>query len=107
MKARITPRSSMPWWVSKRLSSAATKAFWTIAGTSAIGTLEAPAIGLEGLGVALARAVEDQAGAGELALLQGLGRGQVGHRLVVEGDDLGRVEGRVLRASRPCRTGGS
>ena len=90
MKARMMPRSSMPLCWKKRLSSAATNAFCTCSGMSASGTPDAAVVGLEDLGEALAACVEDEARAGQLAALEPRVVGQVGRRLVVEGDHLGQ-----------------
>ena len=58
---------------------------------------EAAPMRLEGLGIGLARRIQDDAGAGQLDVAQGLGRGQVLHGVVVEGDHRRRLERRIGR----------
>ena len=106
MKARIRPRSSMPLWAWKRLSSAAMNACCTCSGMSASATQvrrwfssntsakRAPLPSSTTL-------APGSFNAPELGVIR-----QVGGRLVVEVDDLAEVDGGLAGPSRSCRTAG-
>ena len=92
MKARIRPRSSMPLWAWKRLSSAAMNACCTCSGMSASATQSRRWFSSNTSAKRGALAVEHHAGAGELESPELVMVREVGGRLVVEIDHLAEVD---------------